>query len=384
MKWRKNRVAIGLVAFAVLLGITIWAVRTRDQRAADENIELPTVEVNEDDVVAIEVTRPGPNGPEGVILTLVDGEWRVTVPVDAAADANSVSSALNRLTQLNPTQVVAIREENYPRLEVDDAQAVTVLARMKGDAPPLLARIGKYANGVTMVRLGDRPEVFAVKGSARYPFDRDLKTWRDRRITQAATANVNRIAFASENGAFGFSRQDDQWVPDGNYRRIKDFDSKQVEGLVSTAARLTASGFAPEDFSAARAGLNEPRATITLEVAPAAADEADESEEREEGEEQPPTPETIVLEIGEENADTSQFYLRRDGDPTIYLVSGYLANRLQPGPDAFERPPAPVAPPPTPQGVPGQPPTAPNQLPPEIMEQLQQQLKQQQMQQGQP
>lgn len=374
MQWRKNRVAIGIVAFAVLLAATIWAVKTRDELAADADIELPTIAVDKDDVVAIEVTRPGPNGPEGVILKLVDGEWRVTVPVDAVADANNVSSALNRLTKLSPTQVVATREQNYARLEVDDAQAVIVMARMKGDAPPLLARIGKYANGVTMVRLGDRPEVFAVKGSARYPFDRDLKTWRDRRVTQAVAANAERVSFNSENGSFAFTKQNGTWVPDETYKRIEDFDGKQVEGLVSTAAKVTASGFAPEDFSTARAGLNEPKATITLQVAATTAAE---------GEAEPAAPETIELEIGDQNPDTSEFYLRRVGNPTIYLVSGYLANRLQPGPDAFERPPAPATPPST-QGIPGAPPTAPNQLPPDVLEQLQKQIQQQQGQQAQP
>ncbi|MEM9731403.1 MAG: hypothetical protein AAF997_22710, partial [Myxococcota bacterium] len=83
------------------------------------------------------------------------------------------------------------------------------------------------------------------------------------------------------------------------------------------------------------------------------------------------------LEVGDEDEESSEYYLQRKGDPTIYLVSSYLANRLQPGPEAFERPPEPAAPP-TPQALPGQMPGQPNQLPPEVMQQLQQQLQQQQ------
>ena len=43
-----------------------------------------------------------------------------------------------------------------------------------------------------------------------------------------------------------------------------DFDPKKVTGFVSTAARLTASDFAAEDISEARAGLTEPKASVTL------------------------------------------------------------------------------------------------------------------------
>ncbi|MEM8609340.1 MAG: DUF4340 domain-containing protein [Myxococcota bacterium] len=374
MQWRKNRVAIGAVVFVALLATTVWAVTTRDRPAEDAVVELPTISIDEDAIVAMEITRPGEAGAETVVLEKVEDEWRVTSPLDADADANNVSSALNRLSALTPIQIVATREENHARLEVDDAQAVTVIARMGDETPPLDVRIGKYANGVTMIRIDDRPEVFGVKGSARFPFDRDLKNWRDRRVTQEEAKTVDRVTFESENGDFAFTMEDGAWVPEGKYRRIEDFDGKQVAGLVSTAARLTASGFASEDVSNARAGLNEPKGTVTLYLS---TDTPEGSDAEEGGEPDEGAQSIVVLEVGDEDEESSEYYLQRKGDPTIYLVSSYLANRLQPGPEAFERPPEPAAPP-TPQALPGQMPGQPNQLPPEVMQQLQQQLQQQQ------
>lgn len=375
MQWRKNRVAIGAVAFLALLGGTIWAVETRDDVGMNDAVELPPVEVDKDTVTSLEITRPSEDGTEVVVLSKVDGEWRVTVPLDADADPNNVQSALNRLTKMRPSGVVATRPENYARLEVDDAQAIKVVVR-SGEATPVQLRIGKYSNGVTMVRIDDRTEVFAVNGSVRFPFDRDLKTWRNRRITDVQANDVLEIAFDSDKGTFRFSRQDGSWGPAENQKPIDDFDPKKVEGLLSTAAHLTASGFAPSEVSSARAGLNEPAATITLRVAPTAGEAPDETEAA------PAEPRVIALEIGDQTDKDTEFYIRRSDDQTIYIVSKYLSDRLRPDAAAFEKseealPPTPPAMPRKPQGQ-QQP-----QLPPEVMKQLQEQIKQQQQQQQQ-
>ncbi|MEM7138535.1 MAG: DUF4340 domain-containing protein [Myxococcota bacterium] len=375
MQWRKNRVAIGVLVFGALLAFTIWATTTRDRPNADAAVEVPTVDVDKDSLTELEITRPGADGPEEVVLSRVGDEWRVTSPVDDDADRNNVEAALNRLADLKPLKVAATRPENYGRLEVDDAQAVRVVAKGADGTPPVELRIGKYANGVTMVRIGDLPEVFTLKGSARHPFDRDLKVWRDRRVTNAKASDVERITFKSDNGRFGFSRQDGAWVPDDKLRGVKEFDPKQVEGLLSTAARLTASGFAPEEVSIARAGLNEPTATVAFEVsskAPEAEGEADVGVAESE---------MVELAIGDETGNArSEFYLQRAGDSTIYVISSYLADRLQPEASAFEKPEAPPAPAVPPQqggiGQPGMPPN--QQLPPEVMEQLRRQIEQQQ------
>jgi hypothetical protein len=377
MQLRKNRVAIGAVAFVALLAATIWAVQTRDDASTDEAAELPSIVIDEETVTSLEITRPKGDGSEVVVLSKVDGEWRVSVPLEADADPNNVQSALNRLTEMTPKGVVATRPENYARLEVDDAKAVKVVVH-SGEATPVQLRLGKYSNGVTMVRIGDRPEVFSVSGSVRFPFDRDLKTWRNRRVTDVQADTVQEIAFDSGNGSFRFRREQGFWVPAEKQRPIKNFDSKKVEGLVSTAARLTASDFAPSEVSAARAGLNEPDATITLRVATPVKEASDEADPAPAATE----PVVIMLEIGDQTDKDTELYLRRNDGETIYVVSKYLADRLRPDAKALvksEEAPPPTPPTPPMQGMPqGQ---QQPQLPPEVMKQLQEQIRQQQQQQ---
>lgn len=350
MDWRKNRVAIGAVAFLALLALTIWLVNRRD-RAPKSEVALPSIEVERDAITSIQVTKPGDTS---VVLTEVDGTWRVTSPLEAVADENNVKSALDRISELKINRVVASRPENYARLQVDDANAVHVVVKAKDDVVADL-KVGKYANGLTMVRVADREEVFGASGSLRYAFDRELKAWRDRKIVDVDPSNVKTVRFEANGATFAFERQPDGWKATDVPKSLSDFDPRKVTSLVSMIARLTATDFAPEEMSAARAGLTEPSGKVTLRV---------------EGE-----PEPIVLELGDDTEDAASVHLRRQGEPIIHLISKYMANRLRPDAKAFERiaEAEPMAPP-TPSTGGERPP----QLPPEVMRQLQEQIEAQQ------
>ncbi len=353
MEWRKNRIAIGAVAFFALLGLTLWAVNSRNRQQSGSG-EIPSIELDKAAITTLEIIRPE---DQRVVLSKVGGAWRVTEPMDAAADQNNVESALNRLAELRITRIVATKPENYARLQVDDTSAVQVIVKA-GEETLAQLMVGKYGNGMTMVRIDDRTEVFGVSGSFRYAFNRELKSWRDRQVTALDTANVQSIRFESANGTFHFQRKGDGWAVLEGQKALGDFDPKQVTGRLSTAARLTASDFAPEETSAARAGVTEPKATVTMTVAD--------------------DPDAIVLELGDDTDQSGELYLRRSGDLTIYVISEYLADRLQPDAQAFEgpeQPPTPAIPSAQPGG------SQQPQLPPEVMKQLQDQIRAQQQQQ---
>jgi hypothetical protein len=181
-------------------------------------------------------------------------------------------------------------------------------------------------------------------------------------VVAEESTDVQSIEFASPNGNFAFERTDKGWTATKGEAKLGEYDPKKVTGLVSTAARLIATGFAADDVSIARAGFNEPTGKVTLTLA--------DSEE------------PIVLELGATADDETETYLRREDNPTIYVVSQYLADRLRPGPEAFEKLDEPPAPPPA---MPAAPPSGQGQpqLPPEVMRQLQEQIRRQQQQQGQ-
>lgn len=359
MEWRKNRIAIAALVFLVLLAVLAWAVNQRN-RPSTSSEELPTFELDKAAITALEITRPG---DARVVLSKVDGDWRVTQPLDAAADQNNVESALNRLGELRISRIVATEPDNYARLQVDDETAVQVVVK-DGDVVRSTLKVGKYGDGMTMVRVDERSEVFGASGSLRYAFDRELKAWRDRNIVSVKVDDVQSVRFENAKGAFAFERDGNGWRATEGQEALGEFDPKQVTGRLSTAARLIASDFAPDDTSDARTGLTEPNETLSMTL----------TEGRE----------PIVLELGASTDQGDELYLRRQGDPTTYVISQYLADRLRPDAAAFETPEAPSTPPPPPPGMPSAPPIGGQQqpqLPPEVMEQLREQIRAQQQQQ---
>ncbi|NNE17237.1 MAG: DUF4340 domain-containing protein [Myxococcales bacterium] len=357
VEWRKNRIAIGALVFFVLLGLTAWAVNSRNRRPTTDG-EIPTIELDRETITALEITRPGDGR---VVLSKVDDAWRVIEPLDATADRNNVDSALNRLAELELSRVVATKPDHYARLQVDDENAVRVTVRA-GDETLSELMVGKYGNGMTMVRIDERSEVFGASGSLRYAFDRELKAWRDRKVVSMKPEDVQSIRFEGPKGTFAFEREGEAWAAREGNKALGKFDPKQVSGKVSSTARLVASDFAAPDISEARAGLTEPRATVTLISTE--------------------NPGPIVLELGAATEQSGELYLRRRGEPTVYVISQYLADRLQPDAAAFQPPPSkppPASPAPPPVGGQQQP-----QLPPEVMEQLREQIRAQQEQQGRP
>ncbi len=370
MSWKKNRIVAGTIAFAALLVVTLWAVRTRNVET-HTTTDVSAPEVDKETLTGLEITRPE-QAP--IVLEKRGDTWWVTSPVEAEADENTVNTALNRISELKATGVVATKAENHARLEVDDAQAIRVIAKSMG-APALDVRIGKYAGGNTMARFDGGQEVYGLNGSIKYVFDRELKAWRNRKISDYKPARVQAVSFDSEGGQFSFEKEGDEWKQVAPKKKIKKLDAKKVKGLVSSAARLTATDFAGPEVDAAKAGLDKPTGTITLVIGP---DENSKTETETETE-------TVVLRIGTAAEKDTELYLQRDGDDTIYVVSKYLADRLRPDTNAFQesdkpKTTAPGAPPPgmpqmpqMPQGMPGQP-----QLPPEVMKQLQEQMRRQQ------
>ena len=407
MNWEKNRLMIAGVAFVALLAIAFFALKARedadgggqDGETEEEAMpELPAIE--RDSITALEISRPADEeGGERESVRLVkNGEsWQVTEPLEAEADTTAVRTVLEKLEDLEVTGVAATREANHDRLEVSDAKAIRVLVEQEG-AEPVTLLIGAFSDQGTMVRLPDDERVLTVGGSIKYAFNKDLKDWRNRRVVDIPPTNVAMVTFEStEGGTWAFERNaEDEWAPVEGQEEIERFGGNKVQSVVSSVSRMRAVNFAAMDVDAAAAGFGEPTGTVTLQYTQEA--------EGEEGEEAaaPAELQTVVLRVGGPREDADEFYLQREGEPTIYVISKYLADRMRPNAESFQTPeggeePAAGGMPPGMPGMPGMPPGMPGmpgggpggpggpggqQIPPELMQQIQQQIQQQQQQGG--
>ncbi len=381
MDWKKNRLLIGGAVLVALVGLAVWATKNRELHAADPvsasaEKALPAIDKSKVDELDIHVPDKG-----DVTLVKKGKAWRLSKPLDAAADDSAVSSALDKLDGIEVSGIAATKASNHARLEVDDAHGIRVIAKSGGKVLADLI-IGGYRSGNTMVRLHGKTEVVAVRGSIKYAFNKEVKDWRDRSVVDVSANDVKEATFDSPKGTFHFVRDGDDWKQADGETPIDKFDAAKVKSFVSSLSRLRATDFAKQGVTATQAGLDQPRATVTLVVEQAASGSDAHEDAGAAAHAAPPTRQTIVLHLGVATSSGDDFYLQRQGNPITYVISKFLADRMQPDPAKFQKSatPPPSTPPPGAGGAPSPMGMGHGKIPPQVMEQIRQQLRQRGMQ----
>ena len=236
-----KRIAIAGGVLVALIGGAVFAVQKQEQQFAGDDpdaadvseVELP--EIDKDSVTELEITRPADEeGGEAqtVRIVKVDDTWRVVEPVEAEADENAVTTALDKLSELEVGGVAATKAANHDRLEVSEANGIRVAVKAGSETVATLW-VGAYRGRSTMVRPDGSEVVAAVSGSIKYAFNKELKDWRNRRVLDEEPAKVVAIRFESENGNYAFHRNEsDEWVGDEGQDEIERFASAKVQSLV--------------------------------------------------------------------------------------------------------------------------------------------------------
>lgn len=326
----QNRLGIATVALIALIGITVWRLGSReaeDTPPAPAAVKLPKIE--KDKLDELELAAPD----KGTVRLVKQGDsWRLAAPVDALADQEAVSNALTKLAEIELSGVAATKAKNHARLEVDAAKGTHVVAK-SGGKTVLDAWIGVYQSGNSMLRLEGQEAVATVRGSIRYAFAKQVREWRDRKVTEVPTESVKQITFVNKHGRLQFAREGDDWkqVTGKGEKAIAPLDVSKVKGIVGTAASLSAVDFADPGLTPEQTGLGEGAASVTLEL------------EDDKGKQQ------LVYRVGAQKEQS--YYLQKQGVDTVFLVSTWIGGRLTPAADTFVKKEEPAPP----AGAPGAP-----------------------------
>jgi hypothetical protein len=346
-----------LIAIAVLIGLSVAVAMTRRSHESETKLEKPTVsapKIKKEEITKVEITKPGQ--PQ-IVLQKQSDKWRVTAPVDGEAAQTSVESVVDKLAELEVIGIAAARKENYKRLEVDAEHAVHVVAK-GGEKVLADLHIGAAKSGGTMVRIEGQEPVLTMRGSIRYVFDREVKDFRERDVTNIDNKELASVAVTSQKGTYKFERSDENkpWAQAKGEKPIANFDPEKVTSFLNTAAHLYASDFAEPNESDAATGLAAPQSKVTLT--------------KKDGT-------TTELSLGKQHSGGQEYYLRSSGKPdVVFRISNFNGERLMPDAKFFEKDPKPAGDPAAANpgmpmaggGAPG------GGLPPEIMKQLQQQM----------
>jgi hypothetical protein len=273
----KLYVAVGVLA---VLGGGIYFAKKKEN--ADEErytlkgqeAALPKITITEEDLKGIDkivLTKAGEDGGAGTDaeLTKKGEDWRVTRPLDAAANQPNVKSMLDNLKTLKVVEMIDSAKTSYEKFKVSDTQGLHAVFK-KGDKVVLDARFGENGGRGQMTRITGKDGVYAVKGYSSYLYERDLKGWRDTTLFKFEESAATTVAIDNEHGHFDFKKEGDKWK--GKFKEAKGsaekdidrYDDTKVGDLLRAYKGLNADGFADKGKSASDLGLDKPSATLVI------------------------------------------------------------------------------------------------------------------------
>jgi hypothetical protein len=184
------------VALLVAVGAAVAVAKTRKNphardlgkpggAAAGAPAALDTSAVDELDIV--DAQKPA------VTLKKQGDAWRVTAPVDDAADQAAIDQALKTLSEVTWKTVIAESADSHDKLQVKDDQVVKVAAKKAGQ-PLLTLWIGKTGK----VRVNGEARVWDVGKLNRFAFIKDTKLWRKRELLRLEKKDVTRIEIVTQ------------------------------------------------------------------------------------------------------------------------------------------------------------------------------------------
>jgi len=240
---------------------------------------------NQADAVRVEVS-----GDQQYTLVKTDGKWTLDAPVKGRADAAKIGNMLRTLAGLSVTKFIEDSPKTLrpygldpPRLSV----AVTTETKTPKPTPPETQPASapaepEYEVKTQVVRLAfggggekqifakvdeqDRPTVFEVPEDSVSQLAPPPTDLRDKKITQAQTARIQRIVASSEGGSVELTKAGNVWQmstgPTSGPPMPAEFAA--VDDLLKAIRELTATGF--EETELPTFGFANPRATIELGV----------------------------------------------------------------------------------------------------------------------
>ncbi len=307
-------------ALAVLLGGLWLTQRSAKEDAVAHSINattaaLPSVKVTAEDADKITKLEIKNASKTDVVLEKDGDSWKVTKPVNFAANQQNVKSLLDNLKELKFKDVIDTGKTLYATYELDDDKAVHVEA-WKGADKAVDLFFGKSGTRGQMTRVTDKDGVWVTSGYSSYLYTRDVKDWRDRDILKFEDANVVSVALENKNGKFSFSKNGEDWSGTFKGKTIAAFDPEKVKDLIRAYKALTADDFA-DDKSPSDTGLDKPEATVAFTLKDNAG--------------------TPKIAVGKVSSGTSH-YAQKEGSPTVFVLSSWTSEWATAEQSKFQKP----------------------------------------------
>jgi Domain of unknown function (DUF4340) len=304
---RKNLTALFVLGVLTVVAVVVLRQPEKGQRVGDRPRPIPKIAAGAFDTLA--VTKAGAT----TTIKKEGDKYKVTAPVQYAADENVAKQAFEAIEKLEFGDVVSDQKAKHVEFEIDDAKGLMVVVK-KGEQVVTSFIIGKSVGGNTLVRLAGKDEVWTGLGSFRYNFDRDTTNWRDKNITKFTQGDAEKIEVKGKGGARVLVKSEgsDKWSVVESTLPISKLDNSVPTGITSALASLVTNEFV-DDAKPDQTGLATPATTVQVSLKGG---------------------KTISILIGNKKGD-DDYYVKTAEAPQVFLVKRYNVDRVDKRPIDF-------------------------------------------------
>src|SRR6266550_3423592 len=207
------------------------------------------------------------NGDEKVEIRRHDNKWRLETPFKDQADGALVENLLSDLESWQKEGIIPAKDIDADKSKLNEYGLNRPKLKLKligSDRPPEIL-FGKDAalEGRMYVRFENSKETFLAKQSVKKDLDKKAEEFRDKKLTDVATAQVRRIALKTPAGEMELEKKGDRWDIVKPLRARAD--DEKVGDLIAQVTTARIQQFVADDHGDLRPyGLAEPRGSITL------------------------------------------------------------------------------------------------------------------------
>ena len=255
-----------LILLALAIAGSCWVIFYEKDRPNTEESQRRAQNVlnfERDNVEGIVIE----NGDDKIELRRTGDKWRLEAPIKDQADGSAITTLLTDLETWQKDQTFTAKEIDADKTRLDEYDLVKPKLRLKllGKEMPPEIWFGKDAalEGKMYVRFANAKETFLARQTVRNDVAKKPEEFRDRKLTEWTTAQVNRLVLKTAAGEVELQKQGDLWQIVKPLRARAD--RQKVGDLLAQVTTAQIQQFVAEDRGDLQPyGLAEPHGSVTL------------------------------------------------------------------------------------------------------------------------
>jgi hypothetical protein len=243
VKFKSTLVLLGVAV--VLLGVVLYFDSAGKKKKAAEERTQTLIELKAADVLKVSLVR------DGRALTLErdeGGPWRLTAPLQAAADEYEANALVDALASLRLERVVEKEAKDPAAYEIPKTE---VSLWVKGQDAPVRLLVGMEnpLDHSLFAKRADDPRIVLLASSLKTTIDKTIFDLRQKDVFKFTAADVKEIRVRAKDAAWRAVRDDSGWALQEPVaaRAAKSL----IDGLLDSLSGLRAKAFVSESKSPA-------------------------------------------------------------------------------------------------------------------------------------